>query len=55
MSMIEIGPRVLTESSTVTTVGLSVKEAEVAQVSVKQGHGTGGSMVRGENRDMGDD
>lgn len=33
MSRIEIGPRVLTDSSTVTTVGFSVKEAEVAEVS----------------------
>lgn len=50
MSRIEIGPRVLTESSTVTTVGFSVKEAEVAEVSVKQGHGTGEGVVRRENR-----
>lgn len=48
MSRIEIGPRVLTESSTVTTVGLSIKKAEMAVVSVKEKHGAGrGCVVRG--------
>lgn len=55
MSRIEIGPRVLTESSTVTTVGFSVKEAEVAEVKCQIGAGTGEGMVRGENREMGED
>lgn len=56
MSKIEIGPRVLTESSTVTTVGFSVKEAIVAEVSVKKGTwDRGGCGQRGEQvkaRDM---
>lgn len=50
MSMIEIGPRVLTDSWTVTTVGFSVKEAEVAEVSVNQGHRAVEGVVKGEKK-----
>lgn len=56
MSRIETGPRVLTESSTVTTVGFSAKEADVVEISVKYKQGQwGGGIVRGESRAMGED
>lgn len=51
MSGIEIGPRVLTESSTVTTVGFSIKEAEVAEVSFLQGHVAGKGVYWGEKKE----
>lgn len=53
MSTIEIGPRVLTESSAVTTVGLSVKEAEVEEVSAEQGSGAGEGVIRAETGETG--